>query len=144
MDYQRIWKISWKGGTLSLVLAAFLLFIPFAGVSAQDLELPRLHLSVRAVFSEIERQTDLSVAYDAARLDVRKDVDFVSKNLSVNEAMETVLKGSGLAWKIEGRQILIVEQTVHREQIVYKGTVMDEDNLPVIGANISVGDRTGT
>ena len=81
MDYQRIWKISWKGGTLSLVLAAFLLFIPFAGVSAQDLELPRLHLSVRAVFSEIERQTDLSVAYDAARLDVRKDVDFVSKNL---------------------------------------------------------------
>lgn len=144
MDYQRIWKISWKGGTLSLVLAAFLLFIPFTGVSAQDLELPRLHLSVRAVFSEIERQTDLSVAYDAARLDVRKDVDFVSKNLSVNEAMETVLKGSGLAWKIEGRQILIVEQTVHREQIVYKGTVMDEDNLPVIGANISVGDRTGT
>jgi TonB-linked SusC/RagA family outer membrane protein len=102
-------------------------------------------MTLFAAFEEIERQTDLRIAYNESTIDVNRNitVDITAKSLS--EAMNAILKDTHTTFKLQGKQIIIVAIPETIPERKYSGTVKDESGEAVIGASINIkGSRSGT
>ena len=69
------------------------------------------------------------------------------QNASIETALDTILKGTGFSFQIQGNYIIIAEKKPVVAQTLknIKGKVTDESGEPLIGVNISVdGSSTGT
>lgn len=102
-----------------------------------------LHVSntpLKRVFSLIEKQTSYMIAYNSNLPNLDKKVTAEVTNASINSVMQRVLNGSGLKYKISGRQIMIFEGEKPEASSPAKihGRVLDEKNVPVIGATVKV------
>lgn len=101
-----------------------------------EISLPRESMTIRSAFEEIEKQTQLSVAYNDAIIDVNKKITEAVTGKTLSEALTSILKGTGTTFRIQGKQILIVPEKAQAPEKEYKGTVLDETGEPVTGASI--------
>lgn len=84
---------------------------------------------------EIERQTDLFVAYNESQLKNKKPIDLQVANQPVEEVLNLVLKDTGFSYQLKDNYIVIIPlQQVSQRQV--SGTITDELGEPIIGANI--------
>lgn len=103
-------------------------------------------------FDQIEKQTKLSIAYNQTKLDVNKVIkeDFINKELSF--VLDGLLKNSGFTFRIERTHIIIIpdkseivssgNKSGKKDKRKITGRVVDLNNEPIIGANITVlGDK---
>lgn len=102
------------------------------------------------VFQQIEKQTNLSIAYNQTKLDVNKKVkeNYINKELSF--VLTDLLKNTGFSFRFEQKHIIIIpakqensatnapSQQKNKEVI---GRIVDESGEPVIGASVI---ETGT
>ncbi|MDR0573318.1 MAG: TonB-dependent receptor [Tannerella sp.] len=129
-----------------LILLVFML-PTFLGIQAQNqkITLPQKQMTVLAAFEEIERQTDLTVAYNESTIDVNRNITVDVIDKSFPEAMNAILKNTHTTFRLQGKQIIIVAapETVPGRR--YSGTVIDDKSEAVIGASIAIkGSTTGT
>ena len=115
--------------------------------SGKDVQLTR-------VFAAIKSQTGYVFFYDAAILREARLVTIDLKNVSLEEALQQTLKDQPLGWLIENKTITIIKKplpvaNVQKDNtnppITVTGTVMDEENEPIVGASVIVkGTGQGT
>jgi TonB-linked SusC/RagA family outer membrane protein len=129
-----------------LMLLVFMLSASL-GIQAQNqkITLPRKPITLLAAFEEIEKQTNLTVAYNEATIDVNRNISVDVTGMNLPEAMDAILKGTQTTFKLQGKQIIIVSAPATVPERKYSGMVTDETGEPVIGASISIkGSETGT
>lgn len=121
------------------ILALFLL-LPCVSLNAQSqkITITPEQKTLAAAFQTIEKQTKMNIAYNEATTNVKQtiNIDIVDKPLS--EAMETILKGTNLSYKIQGKQIIIVATPQQAPKKKYAGLILDTENEPVIGASVTL------
>lgn len=96
----------------------------------------------------VEKQSKMSINYSDSELKEKQVVDLNLQNVSVSDALNTILKDTGFAYQIQGNYVIIVgNRSASSEQTVkeIKGKIIDENGEPLIGVNITVdGSSTGT
>lgn len=126
----------------SLFRISFLLFLFFLGQQTvaigQSISLPE-SMTVKEAFSEIEKQTDMSVDYDESVININRKIETIVRNKPLAEALSIILKGTGCSYVIKNNHIVISAQTNSSTQVptlTITGTITDESGEPIAGANI--------
>ncbi|MDR3268580.1 MAG: TonB-dependent receptor [Tannerella sp.] len=93
------------------------------------------------LFEDIEKQTNMTIAYSESTIDVNRTVSINISNKPVLEAMSEILKGTRTTCKIQGKHILVVpvstkQQADQEEGKKVSGIVTDEKGEPLAGASI--------
>lgn len=96
-------------------------------------------VSIAEVLGQIERQTNMTVAYNEKSLDVSRLVKVTDGLTSVKSVLDDILNGTGMTIKVQGNIIAIVqEENLH----TYTGVVRDMI-APIAGAVLMVdGENT--
>lgn len=130
-----------------LFLFIFFLFYQSQIAFSQQIALSNTRLALRTAFTEIERQTEMSVDYNREIIDVSKTVTVPKKSGSLTEILSSLLQGSGCTYTVRENHIVISKSPVVTQQGNKKitGIVTDELGDPIIGANImEKGTTNGT
>jgi TonB-linked SusC/RagA family outer membrane protein len=126
-----------------------------------DLENVRLE----QVFDKIESLTEFKFIYKDEKVDYQRIVTVKAKNENVTKVLDKLFKGSNIEYKIVGNQIIIkpgkdigkvtppIKELLTKEiakvetpqGMTITGTIVDEANVPLIGANVlEKGTTNGT
>lgn len=92
------------------------------------------------VFRQVERQTNMTIAYNESSISVERMVSLDSGTYTVQEVMNQVLAGTGMEMAVQGNIIAIVQ--ADKEQ-TYTGVVRDAV-APIIGAVVMVDGDNAT
>lgn len=68
-------------------------------------------ITLKQAFDQIEAQSDYTIAYNVSRVDVNRKVSVNMKNKALREVLATLLKGSGLTYKINEKHIVILPES---------------------------------
>ncbi len=114
----------------------------------QSVSLPNTRLTLKAAFTEIEKQTEMSVDYNREIIDINKTVSIPQKNASLSDIMAALLRDTGCIYTVRENHIIIAKAPVAVQPTIKKtisGTIVDEQGEPVIGANVmEKGTLNGT
>ena len=134
---------------LVMKLTAILLLTAALHVSAasfsQTVTIPRQTGSIKNILKEIKKQTGYFFFYKGNVLQNKQNVEIELQKATINEALNTLLKGQELSYHIINKTIVISEKEViptgqvQSTKIDVKGTVSDKntgETLP--GVNISL------
>ncbi len=131
--------------TLSVFLFAF---SKQSMAQEKRITIQKKNISLKDAFSEIERQTNYSIAYKKSETDGKRKINLSLKDAGLEEALNEILKDTGLTYKINGYHIILVlkkEKSVTKKNDLtqaIRGTVFDaETGTPVEFANISLLDN---
>lgn len=111
--------------------------------------------SIKEVLSVIESNSEYVFFFsEDVRSDLDKKVDIKADAKTLDLILNDLLSDTSLEYKINDRQVSIAKSgkvekksipTSQQESITVSGTVIDEDNEPLIGVNILIkGTATGT
>ncbi|MDR3219466.1 MAG: TonB-dependent receptor [Dysgonamonadaceae bacterium] len=124
-----------------IVLLLFLLGLSFATkAQTQKITLPQRQMTILSAFEEVEKQTQLTIAYNEAILNVNRKISVNATNKPLSEVMQVILKGTNTTFKIQGKQIIIVTEHFASTPNRYTGTVADPKGEAVTGATIRLKD----
>lgn len=118
-----------------------------AAETQQKITLSNPGLTLKTAFDEIEKQTRLSVDYEASKIDLSCPVNTRVVNMDLDEALRLLLKNTGYTYTLKGGHLIISlpEPPQEAKKKTVTGIVTDPDGLPVIGANvIEKGTANGT
>lgn len=124
-----------------LLAVSSLLFWAGEGYAQQQVvQLPEKEITLKEVFKQIEKQTQLSVDYNHSKVSELMGKKVVLSDGDVNSVLEKALAGTGLTYSFEGDHIIISvaqAQTPSRgKKKTVSGTVVDTKGEPIIGATI--------
>lgn len=129
------------------ILAALFSFAPSL-LKAQDqrVVIPTGELNARAVFTEIEKQTDLMFIVRTSNFDVSKNIPVTAGETTVSAALAQVLEGTGKTWIKDGKYIIIpIEKSVEKPKTgIVAGIVYDHsgrDPLPAVAVEVVGSER---
>ena len=138
-------KLSRIKATLTLLFLT--LFLSQSAVFAQTgkkITISGDKITIKEALLSVEKQTEMSVAYNESALGAGKVISLKLKDASLENALGTILKGTGFTWKIEKGYIIISPEKKPAESKKISGTVIDETGLPIIGAGVVVPGGEGT
>jgi TonB-linked SusC/RagA family outer membrane protein len=124
---------------LKTVFISFLLIFSQYAVSEtlNKITLTERNTTLRAVFEEIEKQTNLSVDYEESKIDISRKINISVTDMTVNDALNLVLKNSGYTYTIKRNHIIISMQPQQVDnRINISGVVTDTNGELIIGANV--------
>ena len=146
-----------KNFSLHAILPYFLLLaFSILQASAQQAVLNRpVTVAVQdGTFSEaagqIERQTGLMFLYKSDDIDRNRKISLNVRNRPLSEALDLLLRGTGLGYQISDRHITIGHVPARSSKpVTVTGKITDASGNPIIGANVFVqgttnGTATGT
>ena len=123
-----------------VVFVGLLLFQPIMSAQGSNrVTINKGNMTITEVFQEIEKQSNMPIAYNASKLNKKQAVTLNVENATLEEVLTKTLVGTGFAYKIENEYIMIVDD--NQQQAVVKkvtGSVLDEDNDPLIGVNVTI------
>lgn len=134
-----------KNRIKTIYLCRFLfLFIAFSFFQTQSswgqsVSLSNNRLTLRTAFSEIEKQTNMSVDYNREIIDVNKTVTLPRKSGSLANIMTALFKDSDYTYSVKENHIIITKAPVVAQPPASKnitGRIVDKEGVPIIGANI--------
>ena len=102
--------------------------------------------TIRQALRTIEKATDYRFFYSNQLPDLDKTVSFEVNNQSIDAAMSRLLNGTVLIYeKKEDNQIYLAVKKAGTNPMKISGTIVDDNNEPIIGANVSMkGTTIGT
>jgi TonB-linked SusC/RagA family outer membrane protein len=96
------------------------------------------------VFQEIKLQTKMTIVYNISDVDPNQKVNIEASNEAVSTVLDRLLANTDLAYSMEGNYIVFAKKgastTVQgsTDPITVKGSVVDKNGEPLIGASIVV------
>jgi TonB-dependent SusC/RagA subfamily outer membrane receptor len=112
----------------------------------QKVTFTRSQMRISEAFSQIEKQTGLTIAYNEGILDVSRAARTVSGR-TVKDALSVILQGTGTEPSFRGKMILIIRSsaTPSARRDTLRGRITDANGEPLSGASVMIqGTRTGT
>ena len=136
------------------ILTTAFLFLFYPVLSAQTKSMATTvtinveNATVENILKEIESQTRYFFLYDKKNIDETKKVTLRERNSRVTDVLNKMFSNTEVSYTIEGNHIILSKQdplAVASKVKNINGTVIDEDNEPIIGATITVeGTSQGT
>ena len=99
--------------------------------------------SIRNVLAIIAKQTGYALSYNANLAGMDRLVNINIRNASLNAAMQSVLRGTGLTYEINSKQILVFakkDKIQSQSAIKATGVVLDDIGNPMIGVTVKGSD----
>jgi len=144
---------------IMILLTAALVQVHAAGL-AQSVTMSGKGLSLKQVFSGIEKQTGYVVFSKKGTLADMKPVSFTAKDMPLRDFLNTVLKDQPLEYVISGKTIMLTRKavapappvTVSNEpaavveevkRLPITGQITDSAGKPLAGATISIKGKSG-
>ena len=98
--------------TMRLTVFALLLGILQGYAAESYAQLTRLNLhaknsTVKDLLNQIEEQSEFYFLYNSKLVDVERQVDVDVKNKSINDVLTHIFEGTGTAWQVIDRQIVL-------------------------------------
>src|SRR5690606_29549597 len=148
-------------------LSVLLLFIGIFSLSAENvytqqkelsLDLKNVHIS--KAIAEIERTSDyVFLITDEAKRELNKKTSVRADKESIQNILETILKGTNLGYSVVERQVslyksasskasdrnvTVIEEPKQQKKDI-SGKITDKEGIPIIGANVlEIGTSNGT
>jgi TonB-linked SusC/RagA family outer membrane protein len=88
----------------------------------------------------VERQSNLSVAYNESKINGDKSITLELANRPLDEALGVILAGTGFTYQIKDGYIMIVPEP--QKETTITGTVTENDGTPLIGASVVIKGTT--
>lgn len=131
-----------KGKSLVLFVCAFFIQIAAFAQNGIRITIQKKNIPIIEALDEVERQSKLSVGYNDSQLKNKPAIDLNLINIKLEDALSTILKGTGYTYRLERNYIKIIPLQESPKTPVKKmtGKVVDENNLPLIGVNIQIED----
>ena len=136
-------------------LTGFLIFVTLMQVTASVysqntlLSLNMQNSSLKAVFREIENQSEFTFLYNDAKIDVNKEVSVEFQSGKVEDVLNKVLNGSGIAFVVIDKQVVLagkeqLKSAVEAAQQEKKigGKVTDQTGAGIPGVSVVVEGTT--
>jgi TonB-linked SusC/RagA family outer membrane protein len=145
----RIMKLT----VVALVVGVSSLFASETYSQTTKITLAVEQMSIQEVLLNIEKQTDFLFVYDKEKINVDREVSLVSTNKPTSEILNQLFEGTGVTYKMVGKNITLIKKQSSNMSLVstqqvgnsITGTVMDVNGETVIGANvIEKGTTNGT
>lgn len=92
---------------LILLIFIFLSLSLIAQNKEDDITIKNKSISLGDAFSEIEKQTDYTIAYEQSSLDLKRKISLSLKEANINSALKQILKDTDSIYKIKGYHIII-------------------------------------
>ena len=123
------------------IMSFLFFFLQYSIIWGQNVTFSGASLTVKKAFTEIEKQTDMSVDYDESVLNIHKKINVSTDSRGLDEALNLILQGTGCSYVIKNNHIVISAEAKdqdknHDNTLVITGTVTDEHGDPIIGANV--------
>ena len=134
-----------KQGIIAFAITLSFIFVSTDNVFAADDYLQNKKISVNKTsvlltdfFSHMEQQSEYLFFYaDADVNNIKVTVDVKDKRM--DEVLDLALKGTGLSFSINGRNINIIKSAaLSQNSRKITGTVIDSNNIPIIGASVLI------
>lgn len=141
-----------------LFLTAAFLSVKAEGVS-QTVTVSSRQLSLKAVFTELEKQTGYVVLYTGDVFAGTKPVTVKAERMPLTEFLEVVFKDQPLKYSIESKTINVTRKALPASshaaenyafyeqaalppaEIQVKGTVLGQDGKPLVGVTVGVANK---
>ena len=96
--------------------------------------------TVIEALKEIERQSHMSVGYNDSQLKNKPEITLDIQNKSLEYALSQILRNTGFTYQLKGDYIVIIQDKNFTSSLAkkIKGKVVDENNLPLVGVNITI------
>lgn len=117
---------------------------------AMDITLKNGDITVKKAMEILKQESGYSFVFSTMDVDVNKKISVWAENKNIEDVVGLILSGQNLTYELDGKNIILKKATkisnnrmspVADKKIT--GVVLDENNEPVIGANIVVkGDNT--
>ena len=118
-----------------------------SGLYAQNVTvtLSMRNATVEQVMDQIEKKTDYTFVASDRAVDLNRKVSLNVQSLSLEETLQKLFAGTNVSYKIVNNQIILSKAQGTQQSKLVKGTVVDKNGEPVIGANVIVkGTTNGT
>lgn len=150
-EFWGIWSEKIPGRRIFRIIPLHLIllvgFMPstLASSLAQTVQLKNASLTLKALFDEVERQTDKITLFSNNELDMNQKVKFEAGSYQVAQLYRKVLEGTDMEVQEKGEYIVIrkadkaakpeTQQQV-RQEFVLKGKVTDKSGAPLPGVSV--------
>lgn len=102
--------------------------------------------SIKTILYEIQKQSGVSFVFKDNSDSALNNMSLNVKDMSVEDALKTLLSNTQFTYNIIGETITIVKKPTIRssnqETINFSGKIIDVDNKPVIGATVLIAGTT--
>ncbi|MDM1044859.1 TonB-dependent receptor [Myroides sp. 1354] len=106
------------------------------------LKLTQNQATLKQVFEQVEAQTQQHFVYMTGDIPVSKTYEFVAEYDSLDSLLRHIATKADVSFQTQGNQILVKSNATVQERILeFKGKVVDQDGLPIIGANVRDKDN---
>ncbi|SHM48805.1 TonB-linked outer membrane protein, SusC/RagA family [Chitinophaga jiangningensis] len=127
----------------AVVLLTCCLQLGAAGATAQRISLSVREKPLQEVFTEILRQTGISIIYSEAALKHLRPVTLQLKDATLAEVLNKCLDGQPLTYQITGNRVIIRPKTApaagqQEEQWIITGRVQDSTGMTIPGVSLRV------
>lgn len=147
IDIKQLFRIM-KTTVLCLFICVGNLFAINSKAQTAHVTIVSHQMTVGQVLNEIEKQTDYLFVFNVKDIDTNRNVKVNAKDKAVSEVLNTVLNGTGISYAMEGKNIMLVDETnsnaasqQHDTQVT--GVVKDANGEPVIGASVkAIGSKS--
>ncbi|QZE14229.1 SusC/RagA family TonB-linked outer membrane protein [Halosquirtibacter laminarini] len=136
------WVIKLQRDMILLFFLSVFHMSVYASASPKDDITIRMNLvRLESVIDYIESSTDYAFIFQQRAVDPNKIVSINVKDVSIEKAMDLLLDQSSIDYVITGHQIILKKSAKGVVKKVLKGTVLDNQGDPVIGAVIRAKDN---
>ena len=149
-----------KVSILMLFICIFSLTAENVYTQQKELSLELRNVNIIKAISEIEKTSDyVFLITDEARTELKKKISVSVNRESIQDILETILKGTDLGYRVVERQVSLyknpessvsnaaaaIAKEIEQQKKRIAGKVTDNEGVPVIGANIvEEGTTNGT
>ena len=134
-----------------LLFATFQAFSATGYSQSVKINIGSSNLTISELLDQIESQTEYLFVYNKKNVDTKRVVNVNVTDKTVAEVLNDVFKGTDVDYVVEGHNIVLTKSastktsSMQQNSITVKGTVVDNYNEPVIGANVvEQGTTNGT
>ena len=140
-----LWPNMMRTGLCAFMLTA--IQPQLSGLYAQNVTvtLSMRNATVEQVLDQIEEETDYTFVASDRAVDLNRKVSLNVQSLSIEETLKQLFAGTNVSYKIVNNQIILSKAQASQQSKRVKGTVVDKNGEPIIGANVVVkGTTNGT
>lgn len=99
------------------IYVAVALFCLNLTVSAQSITLKVSNITVKQAMDELKSRSGYSFVFSSADVDTGKKISVSAENQSVNAVIEQILRGQGLTYEIQGKNIILEKGYLNLDRI---------------------------
>lgn len=132
-----------------LLTCLVLFFLSVGQIMAQSkINIVRNNITLRSALYEIEKQSGYSLAFDENNLNGAQKVNLSLQEASLEEALNSTLKGTNCSFTIKNKHIIIIpakstyQDGIQQNKRSVSGIVVDENNEPLIGVALTIEGTT--